>query len=359
MSLSDAVSDVYVIVPDGIDDPARPSGGNTYDRQVCRGLAAAGWTVHEHRAPGYWPHPDAAAKRALTRIVGTIPDGAVVLIDGLIASSASSVLVPEARRLRLVILVHMLLGDGRSGGDAADTERAVLSAASAVIATSRWTRAQLLDRYGLRAEQVHVSEPGVDPAAPAPGTAEGGQLLSVAAVLPHKGHDEVFAALARIPDLPWHYTCVGSLALDPAFVSRLRRRAEIDGIGARVCLTDPRTGDELDRTYHEADVLVLASHAETYGLVVTEALAYGLPVIATAVGGLADALGRTGDGRRPGLLVPPGDTDALASALRSWLQDSALRRRLRLAAAERRRTLTGWHTTTNRIARVLTRVMTR
>lgn len=351
MGLWGAMTDVYVIVPDGIDDPATPSGGNTYDRRICRGLVAAGWAVHEHLAPGSWPRPDVTAEQALTRTVAGIPDGAVVLIDGLIASSVASVLVPEARRLRLVVLVHMLLG--------ADTERAVLSAASAVIATSRWTRGQLLDRYGLRAERVSVAEPGVDLASPAPGTARGGQLLCVAAVQPHKGHDELLAALALIADLSWRCDCVGSLCLDPAFAGRLSRRAETDGIGARVHFTGPRTGEELDRAYHAADVLVLASRAETYGMVVTEALARGLPIIATAVGGLTDALGRTAAGRRPGMLVPPGDACALAGALRSWLQDYALRRRLRLAAAERRRTLTGWSATTECVARVLTRAATR
>ena len=101
---------VHVVVPDGIDDPARPSGGNTYDRRVCRGLAAIGWSVHEHAVPGSWPRPDAASFAALAGVVERIPDGAVVLLDGLVASTAPEVLVPQARRLRLVVLVHMPLG---------------------------------------------------------------------------------------------------------------------------------------------------------------------------------------------------------------------------------------------------------
>ena len=55
-----AVTEVHVVVPEGIDDPARPSGGNTYDRRVCRGLAALGWAVREHAVPGDWPRPGAA-----------------------------------------------------------------------------------------------------------------------------------------------------------------------------------------------------------------------------------------------------------------------------------------------------------
>jgi hypothetical protein len=82
------VTEVHVIVPESIDDPARPSGGNVYDRQVCRGLAALGWAVHEHAVAGDWPRPGAAGHAALARAVRRIPDGAVVLLDGLIASAA-------------------------------------------------------------------------------------------------------------------------------------------------------------------------------------------------------------------------------------------------------------------------------
>ena len=104
------MTEVHVIVPEGIDDPARPSGGNTYDRRVCRGLAALGWSVREHAVPGDWPRPGPAGHAALARAVRRIPDGAVVLLDGLIASAGPEALVPQAGRLRQVVLVHMPLG---------------------------------------------------------------------------------------------------------------------------------------------------------------------------------------------------------------------------------------------------------
>ena len=88
--------EVHVIVPDGIDDPGRPSGGNTYDRQVCQGLAALGWTVHEHAVHGGWPRAGAAEHAALARAIRRIPDGAVVLLDGLVACAAPAVLVGQA-----------------------------------------------------------------------------------------------------------------------------------------------------------------------------------------------------------------------------------------------------------------------
>ena len=87
---------VHFIVPAGIDDPARPSGGNAYDRRIARGLAAAGWTVHVHEVPGSWPWPDAQSLGTLAGAVGGIRDGALVLVDGLVASPAPEVLASEA-----------------------------------------------------------------------------------------------------------------------------------------------------------------------------------------------------------------------------------------------------------------------
>jgi glycosyltransferase involved in cell wall biosynthesis len=348
---------VHVVVPGGIDDSARPSGGNVYDRRICNGLATLGWDVREYAVDGGWPWPDDEAQRALDRVIASMPDGAVVLIDGLIASTVPAVLVPHARRLALVILVHLPLGDGPAGHEVADAssrECAVLAAATTVVTTSEWARDLLLDRYALRPAAVVVAEPGTDPAGLAPGTDDGGQLLCVAAVTPHKGHDVLLAALAGVRDLSWRCVLVGALDRDRDFVDLLLRRADDAAIADRITFAGPRTGAELDMAYAAADVIVVASLGETYGMVVTEALARGLPVIATDVGGLPHTLGRTADGRRPGLLVTPGDAPALAAALSSWLCDAHLRSDLRLAAHERRATLSDWPTTVERIAHILT-----
>jgi glycosyltransferase involved in cell wall biosynthesis len=88
-------------------------------------------------------------------------------------------------------------------------------------------------------------------------------------------------------------------------------------------------------------------------MVVTEALARGLPVIAAEVGGVPEALGQDADGCRPGVLVAPEDRVALAGALRTWLTDAALRARLRGAARDRRATLQPWSSTASVIAGVL------
>src|SRR5205823_7016402 len=142
------------------------------------------------------------------------------------------------------------------------------------------------------------------------GSAPGDVLLCVAAVTFDKGHDVLLDALATMTELSWRCACVGSVDRDPEFSERVRRRSLDGGLDGRVSFTGSRTEAELDRCYAAADLLVLASRAETFGIVVIEALARGLPVVAADVGGVTEALGYGADRIRPGLLVPPDDPAA-------------------------------------------------
>lgn len=340
-----AAPDVHVVLPNDIDDPATPSGGNLYDRRVCQGLSGLGWSVQEHAVPGSWPEPGDADRTGLARVLAGIPNAAAVLLDGLVAAAVPEVLRRHAARLRLIPLIHLPRHD--------EAEAAALATATAVITTSDWSRQLLLSAYGLPAGRVHAAPPGVDPAPVAPGSGLGTELLCVAAVVPRKGHDVLVEALAEVADLPWRCVCVGALTPDPGFVDRLREQIRGHRLTDRVRLAGPRTGAGLAAAYAAADLLVLPSRGEPYGMVVTEALARGIPVLASAVDGLPEAIGRDPAGGRPGRLVPPEAPAALAAALRDWLTGDGLRARLRRSAGERRRVLAGWERTSAVVARVL------
>ena len=344
--------EVHVLVPGGIADPDRSSGGNTYDRRLCEGLAATGWSVRTREVPGDWPAVGDESRAALVRALGETRDESLVLVDGLVASPCPEALVPAGRRLRTVVLVHMPLGTP-AGGTARAREAAVVRSTAAVVTTSDWTRRWLLGAYGIAPGRVHVARPGVDPAPIAAGSSDGASLLNVGAVTPGKGHDLLVAALARAADLPWQCVCVGSLTRSPAFVASLRQHIHHTGLTDRLLLVGPRTGEDLAGAYRGADALVVTSRAETYGMVVTEALAHGLPSLAYDVGGVSEALGRGAGGEPPGVLVPAEDIEAYAQVVRRWLTDADLRRRLRTTAAERRAGLAGWDETVVRVARVL------
>jgi glycosyltransferase involved in cell wall biosynthesis len=355
-----------IVLPGDIDDVAVPSGGNTYDRRVCRALAAAGRPLRELAVPGSWPRPDAAARDRLTRTLAGLVDGTAVLFDGIVACGVPEIIEPAARRLRVAVLVHLPLADetGLATATAAELderERATLHAAHTVVATSAPTAHRLVEHHGLAADHVTWIPPGTDPAPLAPGTDGRSGLVCVAAVTPRKGQDVLVGALAEVaarhPGLPWSCACVGPVRRDPAYAERVRALIERCGLGDRVTLTGPRTGADLTTAYAAADLVVLPSLAEPYGMVVSEALARGIPVLASAVDGIPDALGRAPDGRLPGILVPPGDVAALAAALRRWLTGPELRDELRAAARRRRNDLDGWDTAARHWADVFDRLI--
>ena len=321
------MSAVYAVLPNDIDDPANPSGGNRYDRRLLTGLAALGWSVREIAVPGAWPTPSDDDLRGLAAALASVPDGGVVLVDGLVGSAAAGVLVPAAARLRLVLLVHLPL----------DTpgEAAVLEAARAVVTTGPCTRLPV---------PVHVATPGIDPAPLATPSPAGDRLLCVGAVAAHKGQDRLADALAAVPE-PFTCTYVGSLTREPDFVAALRTRLD-----DRIRLAGALAGPELAAAYARSDLLVSASRGETYGMVATEALARGIPVLAVRVGGLPVAVGHAPDGSVPGLLV---EADELTGAVRRWLSDAPLRERLRRSARDRRETLAGWDVTARTVSGVL------
>ncbi|MEV6304766.1 glycosyltransferase family 4 protein [Actinoplanes sp. NPDC051861] len=333
---------LVAVLPGGIDDPAAPSGGNRYDREVLRRLAVSFLSVREEHVTGTWPRPAPSERKGLTAVLEAIGDGSTVLIDGLVAGGVPDLLEPHATRLRLAILVHLPLSDetGLSPDDAAELralEGRSLHLAATVIATSTPAAHQITAMHGLTG--VHVAPPGVDPAPLAEPSPGGGRLLNVASLTPRKGQDVLLAALAQLTDLTWTCTFAGA-----------GRPPHTDLPGVR--FPGPLTGDALDAAYANADLFVLPSRAETYGMVVTEALAHGVPVVASDVGGVPEALGSV-NGEVPGRLVPPGDADALAATLREWLTDPGLRELWRERARARRETLTGWDETARRIGEIL------
>lgn len=335
-----AVRAVRFIVPDGIDDPARVSGGNVYDRRLRDGLRRLGWEV---------TLGEAADAEVAASVLRETPDDAVVLVDGLVACQAADVFAAESGRVRTVLLTHMLIAafpDATAG--AVEAERRALAGARRVIATSRWTAEELVRRGLADRGRIAVAPPGADVVAGAARPRDDGELLCVGVVAPHKGQDTLVQALALLRDTDGDWSCeiVGSAERFPGFAAAVERRAQ--ALGGRVRLTGVLDGDELADAYRRSAVLVAPSRVESAGMAIADARARGMPVIGARTGGIPDVLAGGG-----AMLVRPDDPVALAEALRAWMADPALRSRLRREAAEARGSLPRWRDTVAAIAGVL------
>lgn len=341
---------LQLLVPGPID---RPSGGSRYDRRIASELRALGWNVAVTELDGAFPQADALARASMTQALAACADAALVLIDGLAGSALPEIVAAQAQRLRLVMLVHLPLADAVDLSEAQrelyfERERRALSAVRGIVVTSRYSAARLAD-YGVDAARIAVVTPGVDPAPRAHGSGSATPtLLCVAAVSVQKGHDLLIEALASLRDLPWCLRCVGPIDADLPFTMRLWTRIAGLGLKERISFTGALDTQAVDAEYAGADVFVLASRLETYGMVLTEAAVRGLAIVSTRSGGIEYSL-------PPGaaLLVEPGQIEPLASALRQLLSDTSARTALAEAAA--RAPLSDWTETGRRLAAALAR----
>jgi len=328
------------VVPEGIDDPERVSGGNVYDRRVRDGLAATGWSVTT---------TEVADADAVAAALAQVPGGGTVLVDGLVAGWAPTAVASAAANVGVVVLAHMVT-EAFAGADplAVERERHALGHAGHVVATSNWTARELVRRGIVPEQRVTVAMPGaVERALDGPaGHGEPGRLLCVGAVAPHKGQDILLDALGRLNALDWSCTIAGSRAVDPDFAERVAATAA--PFGSRIRMTGVLGGAELAAAYRSSGVLVAPSRAESFGMAIADARARGLPVIAAGVGGIPESVAGGG-----ALLVEPDDAGALADGLQRWMTDPALRARLRAEAAAARARSPRWATTVERIDRVL------
>lgn len=322
-------------------DPAQLTGGYVYDARIVDGLRTRGWTVAVIGLNGRFPAPDAIARAAFAAALAALPAGALVVVDGLVTGGLPEVVAAHRGRLRMIALVHHPLAD-ESGLDTEQraaflrSEAAALAQVDRIVATSAFTARRLAD-FGLPAIPIDVVEPGVDGAALAPAEGQPPRLLCVASVIPRKGHDVLVEALAGLGDLRWSCDCVGSLSRDPDHVARVRALIHSHRLDARIRLCGEQGTDVLPRSYADADLFVLASHYEGYGMVISEAIARGLPVVTTTGGALAATLPPGA-----GLQVPPGDAAALGAALRRVCEQPGLRQALRDGARRARTLLRGW-----------------
>jgi glycosyltransferase involved in cell wall biosynthesis len=314
-------------------DLATPTGGYGYDRRIIAELKTVGWTIDVVDLGAGYPRPDAATRAAALPLLTRIPRGQPIVIDGLAFGVLPAAAASLHQRNPLIALVHqpLALESGLSLADANKfraSECAALEFARRVIATSPSTKNRLIADYGVPAEHITVARPGTDPVAPAVGSRDGVvRLLAVGSVVPGKGYDVLIAALTTLTDLPWQLTIAGDTGRDRATAAKIEDDIARFKLTDRIALLGAVAPARLAELYRAADLFVLASRFESYGMAYAEAIAYGLPTIGTTAGAIPETL--------PGesaILVKPDDAAALADALRRLIADSNERQKIASAA---------------------------
>ena len=335
-------------------DLATPTGGYAYDRRMIAELGDLGWRIDLLDLGEGFPWPNEATRaNARTQLLST-PAGCGIVVDGLALGVLPEAASQLTGRNPLLALVHhpLALESGLSvqQSDALRaSERAALAAVRGVIVTSAATARLVASDYSVPAERITVARPGSDPVRPTPGSRDGVvRLLSVGAVVPRKGYDVLIAAMATLTDLSWRLTIAGDRTRDKNAATQLDADIARHALGQRVAALGAVSPQSLEALYAEADVFVLASHFEGYGMAYAEAVAHGLPVIGTSAGAIPDTVPPDAS-----LLVDPGDALALAKALRRVIGDAGVRRRLAGAAAAAAPQLPTWRHSAEIFARAL------
>jgi glycosyltransferase involved in cell wall biosynthesis len=328
------------------------TGGYIYDRRVLELLPSHGIDISLCRLPGGFPFPDADDLAQTQTALARVHPDSVLLIDGLAWGAMPPDLVGSVGP-RVVALCHHPLGleaglTPQQSESFLANERRTLALANHVIVTSATTRGTLIEQLDVPAGKITVAEPGVDPAQRAKGSSGTPVLLAIGTVIPRKGYDILIDACAMIADCEWRLVIAGSLERAPETVRAVLAQIEACGLKDRVTFAGEISSHALENAYDTADVFIMSSHYEGYGMALAEAMAHGLPIVTTTCGAMASTVPD-----QAAIKVPPGDAGALEKALRPVVTDRGWRETLADAAWRAGQDLPRWNETAETIAAVL------
>lgn len=314
-------------------DLATPTGGYGYDRRIIDGLGQLGWRVSPLSLGEGFPFPDEKTRIEAERQLSSLPDQSRVVIDGLALGAMGDAISELGSTVDLIALVHhpLCLENGLSETEAAgfrQSENLALQHACRIVVTSPATADQVQELFGIPPERINVVLPGTDRCAfqEKPET-DRPRLLSVGTISPRKGYDLLFKALAELKQLDWELGIAGAVHFDPDCYAELQELLKGKGLEDRVTFYGAVDPDVLSGMYEEANIFVLASRYEGYGMAYTEALAHGLPVIGSGAGAVKDTLPADAS-----VYCGIEDVDRLKNALRTLIGDPKARQAMGQAA---------------------------
>jgi glycosyltransferase involved in cell wall biosynthesis len=345
---------LYFAYPGDLDTP---TGGYGYDRRIISCLRELGWQVDLVSLGEGFPFPTEMTLAAAKERLAELPIDAMVVVDGLAFGVMEQVATDLADHLSLVALVHHPLcqENGLSPDKVRslrESENAVLRHARHVIVTSPATARQVEDLFGVDRSRITVIIPGTDlPDRVARTHSKTVRLLSVGTIVPRKGHDLLLEALSQVSSQNWCLDLVGGLEADPRCYEDLKKKAADLGLSDRLTFHGAVQSNDLNGFYQRADIFVLASRYEGYGMAFTEALAHGLPVIGSGGGAVRNTLPKEAS-----IYCKTEDIAELREALNLLIVDTGKRGSLASAALLAAREFPSWQDASGQFAKVLRKV---
>ena len=344
-------SEFYFVYPGDLDTR---TGGYTYDKRLIEELGLLGLRINPVSLPQCSLDMNQSARRRVQEKLAAIPEGSVVVMDGLALGVLDRETTEVRHRLRLVALCHhpLALESGLNSAEQSrlfESERLALANVHATLVTSDSTRRILIDDFGVGEDSITVAVPGTDRRPFAACTGNPPRLLTVGSLTRRKAHDVLISALADLAALDWEARFVGGDHFDATWAQRLHVQVAAENLGHRIQFAG--LVPDIEPEYQQADVFILPSRFEGYGMVFAEALSAGLPVIAAKAGAVPDVVPGTA-----GLLVAPDDPEALAEAIHKLLTIAGLRQQLQQGARACAAELPTWRDSAGKVCRRLREV---
>jgi glycosyltransferase involved in cell wall biosynthesis len=305
-------------------------------------LSEKGHQVRIHNLRNDFPFPDNLSLRECKEILDHITPGDPILIDSLAAGPLLPVLAPLYDKHPFVALIHLPLSHNldiplSQREILAQQEKSVMSLSAGLVVTSKYT-GELIADWGIDSHVIHVILPGVEaeeqknsyPTLPR-------NLLCVANYLENKGQLLLIKALAEMKMFNWVMNFYGHQDIDKRYVSELLSQIRHHGLANRIFIHGPISGSALTQAYLHSDLFILPSYFETYGMVLTEALAHGIPVIASTGGGIPYTVPPS-----MGILFKPGDIRELQLIAKAILENTWLYGKLWNEAANYHKQVNTW-----------------
>jgi glycosyltransferase involved in cell wall biosynthesis len=323
-------------------DKDRRTGGFIYEARVLDELNALGCPTSHLELPDSFPDPTTADLATTISLLQDVPADQVIILDGLVFGALDPVGL-AAVRAPVIAMLHHPLGletgiDPKLAKHLLKNEAACLRHAAHIVVPSPHTAHILVADFGASSDNTSVALPGFDRPDVRSRPTDPPLIVSIGLLAARKGHDVLLEALAQITDIPWQAEVIGK-PHDTAIVAALDRQKQRLNLGNRVTFMGELETEGMHDRLNAASIFALATRYEGYGMVLSEAMLFGLPIVSCAVGAVPDTVGDAG------LLVPVDDPSAFSKVLRHLLTDKVAYEDFADAALAKSQTLPTWKDT--------------